>query len=316
MRKNSFEQEGKSISYFESKKMQPIWKESKPELKTVHSQVLLADALKQSDEFAKLNIDGANQIELPFLSTSMNKTFTEDHILVYAENQSINCTFFGPIARAGSDVKVCISSSDIAKFLSPSLLKEGNNSSGPFAKLNSTGAASFTVPGVSGGMYTLLVIDKNSSVALMAMPLLITPGNLTIQTPKKIIAGEVLKIKMNTTAAGNQTMIFAAVMISIQDYENASINLQNGTKNITLSLRSKSLEIVGKPSLSSDLLMEVMYLLPQNSAVGMQESQNQDAELSLITDAQWPKEFYILICVTYSPGRGLMGLNQEVIEVV
>jgi putative transposase len=40
MRKNSFEQEGKSISYFESKKMLPIWKESKPELKTVHSQVL------------------------------------------------------------------------------------------------------------------------------------------------------------------------------------------------------------------------------------------------------------------------------------
>lgn len=39
-RKNSFEQEGKSISYFESNKMLPIWKESKPELKTVHSQVL------------------------------------------------------------------------------------------------------------------------------------------------------------------------------------------------------------------------------------------------------------------------------------
>jgi putative transposase len=40
MRKNSFEQEGKSISYFESKRMLPIWKESKPELKSVHSQVL------------------------------------------------------------------------------------------------------------------------------------------------------------------------------------------------------------------------------------------------------------------------------------
>ena len=40
MRKNAFEQEGKSISYFESKRMLPIWKEAKPELKTVHSQVL------------------------------------------------------------------------------------------------------------------------------------------------------------------------------------------------------------------------------------------------------------------------------------
>lgn len=40
MRKNAFEQDGKSVSYFESKRMLPIWKESKPELKTVHSQVL------------------------------------------------------------------------------------------------------------------------------------------------------------------------------------------------------------------------------------------------------------------------------------
>ncbi|MGD0951023.1 MAG: transposase [Methanotrichaceae archaeon] len=40
LRKNTFEQEGKSVSYFESKRMLPIWKESKPELKSVHSQVL------------------------------------------------------------------------------------------------------------------------------------------------------------------------------------------------------------------------------------------------------------------------------------
>lgn len=40
IRKNAFEQEGKSMSYFESKRMLPIWKESKPELKSVHSQVL------------------------------------------------------------------------------------------------------------------------------------------------------------------------------------------------------------------------------------------------------------------------------------
>ena len=40
MRRNAWEQEGKSISYFETKRMLPIWKESKPELKSVHSQVL------------------------------------------------------------------------------------------------------------------------------------------------------------------------------------------------------------------------------------------------------------------------------------
>ncbi len=40
MRKNAFEQDGKSVSYFESKRMLPIWKEMKQELKSVHSQVL------------------------------------------------------------------------------------------------------------------------------------------------------------------------------------------------------------------------------------------------------------------------------------
>jgi putative transposase len=40
MRKNAWEQEGKSVSYFETKRMLPIWKESKPQLNSVHSQVL------------------------------------------------------------------------------------------------------------------------------------------------------------------------------------------------------------------------------------------------------------------------------------
>jgi putative transposase len=40
MRKNVFELECKSVSYFETKRMLPIWKQDKPELKEVHSQVI------------------------------------------------------------------------------------------------------------------------------------------------------------------------------------------------------------------------------------------------------------------------------------
>jgi len=40
IRKNAYEQEDKSISYYETKKLLPKWKEEKPELKNVHSQVL------------------------------------------------------------------------------------------------------------------------------------------------------------------------------------------------------------------------------------------------------------------------------------
>ena len=40
IRRDAFKQEGRSVSYFETKRMLPIWKESKPELSMVHSQVL------------------------------------------------------------------------------------------------------------------------------------------------------------------------------------------------------------------------------------------------------------------------------------
>ena len=39
-RKNAFEQDGVSLSYYDTKKMLPIWKEEKPVLKRVHSMVL------------------------------------------------------------------------------------------------------------------------------------------------------------------------------------------------------------------------------------------------------------------------------------
>ncbi len=40
VRKSAYEQEGKSVSYYGIKKLLPQWKEDKPELKGVHSQVL------------------------------------------------------------------------------------------------------------------------------------------------------------------------------------------------------------------------------------------------------------------------------------
>jgi putative transposase len=47
-RKNAYEQEGKSVSYYDTKKLLPQWKETKPELKEVHSQVL-QDVVKRVD---------------------------------------------------------------------------------------------------------------------------------------------------------------------------------------------------------------------------------------------------------------------------
>ncbi len=40
VRRNAYIQEGKSVSYYETKKLLPQWKDDKPELKSIHSQVL------------------------------------------------------------------------------------------------------------------------------------------------------------------------------------------------------------------------------------------------------------------------------------
>src|SRR5690554_5034149 len=48
MRKNAWEIEKQNISYFETKRQLPIWKRERPELKTVHSQVL-QDVTKRVD---------------------------------------------------------------------------------------------------------------------------------------------------------------------------------------------------------------------------------------------------------------------------
>jgi putative transposase len=40
VRKNAYETKGKSVSYYETKKLLPQWKDEKPELNNVHSQVL------------------------------------------------------------------------------------------------------------------------------------------------------------------------------------------------------------------------------------------------------------------------------------
>ena len=57
-------------------------------------------------------------------------------------------------------------------------------------------------------------------------------------------------------------------------------------------------------------------ILPGNSAAGLQESNDDKVELQPVTDAQWEKGSYILICFVYSPNEGLIGAKQETVEVI
>jgi methanogen extracellular protein (TIGR04279 family) len=125
---------------------------------------------------------------------------------------------------------------------------------------------------------------------------------------------------MNTIVPGNQSKFFAAILVSRNNYENASIGIaENKSINsfdITLSLGSKSLQINGSPKISSELLMGLLPLLPANSAIGLQESTQQGVDLILLPDQSWEKGEYILTGGIYSPGKGLLGIKQREVLII
>ena len=194
-------------------------------------------------------------------------------------------------------------------------------------QLNNSGDAFFALNGLSSGIYTIFIMDENNSVVLSALPLLVSKAELILQMPDNIKAGDFMQLKVNISTANNQSIsqsdnssrIFAAIMISRKDYENASLKLDtNGTKESlksTLTLGDKSMQIQ-LSNISSEQLMPLLYLLPENSAIGIQESKEPWADILLITDENWAKGSYILTSAVYSSGKGLLGLNQETVEVV
>ena len=142
-----------------------------------------------------------------------------------------------------------------------------------------------------------------------------------MQTPSIVQADDpFIQVMMNTTLPGNQSKFFAAILISRTDYENASLIVawNNSAKNldINLSLGSKSMKIKGPLKVTSGLLMDLLPLLPASSAIGLQESTKQGADLILLPDKSWQKGEYILTGAIYSPGKGLLGVKQSEILII
>lgn len=266
------------------------------------------------DERNGINISQANLIE-----RDSNHTFVFRSLAIYGESQNISGTYLGPERLARSEVSVMITDFDVLRFLSGlnnTARAEGN---GSLIRLNGTGDARFSLPGVSGGAYMISVIDNRNSTLLSASPLLAVRSGISIDAPAELKAGMPLKMRIKTASEkGNLT--YGAILISMKDYKSARLNIStNGTEkslSTNISLGDRTQEIEGLPSLSLQMLMGLMAVLPSNSAVAYQQSRNSEAELNMISDAQWDKGSYILTCAVYYSGKGLIGLGQKVIEVV
>lgn len=258
-----------------------------------------------------------------------------DRIPIYSINQSIAGAFLFPPQADASNLSVCISSFDLSFYLSDYrgagfggkecakniLALGGSNYTIKANDLNCTYCRSFLLSSTSSGLHSLNFFDEKNSSLLISMPLLITEGQTVLQVPSIVVAEEpFIQVVMNTTVPGNQSKFFAAILVSRNNYENASLGVaKNKTTNnldITLSLGSKSLQIEGPPKISSELLMDLLPLLPANSAIGLQESTQPGVDLILLPDKSWEKGEYILTGGIYSPGKGLLGIKQSEVLIV
>ncbi|OPY53319.1 MAG: hypothetical protein A4E49_01426 [Methanosaeta sp. PtaU1.Bin112] len=281
---------------------------------------------------SSIGFEGNDTLLMPKIALP-NGTASMEHferLPVYSINQSINGTYHSSLEPAASNISMCISPFDLSFFISDDY---GVDFSGKICEkyyplLNSSNSnyienaesKSFLLSRTRSGMYSLYFFDEEKSSLLISMPLLITEGQTILQAPSIVEADEpFIPVMMNTSVPGNESKFFAAILISRSNYENASLGIaKNRTTSgldITLSLGSKSLHIDGPISVSSKLLMDLLPLLPENSAVGLQESSHPGVDLILLPDNSWVKGEYILTGGIYSPGKGLVGIKQSVIHI-
>jgi len=273
---------------------------------------------QESSQATRITLDGTNPISIsvPHLSIGANGSYSYDQVPVLRENQSINGSLSGANPSA---VEICIDQLSVTKLLNSSPASGSHAScSGPSAALNQT-ERNFTLPGIKSGVYNLSAFDMNGTL-LTSLYMMVSKENLSLQIPDSILAGEPLKVKANISLEDqNQSLIFGAIMISAEDYQNMSLTLTSkdaGGYNSTLSLGDRSELLPEFSHISLDLAMNLINLLPSNSAVGMQESQQSEVELYLLTEETWPKGEYIMTYAVYSRQEGLLDLKQQKIMVI
>lgn len=270
-------------------------------------------------------LNGTNLIKAPkinFIMPGLNWTYPYSYYPIYSENQTISGRFLGPDQMAGTNVKLCISTFNLLRFMNASAidLADGrcNVSISPIG-LNSTGDGEFIIQGPQSGTYTLSAIDALNSTVISALPLIIAAEELSINSSAKVPPGGVLEATITSPRSDNITRYYGAVMVPRKDYEELklSIAINGSQRNIssTMAFGNRSLIIQGLPSISMDLLMKMSTILPQNSAIAMQVSNESGADLYLMTDPGLERGSYILTCVVYSPGKGILGMRQIPVEV-
>ncbi|MFB3764160.1 MAG: TIGR04279 domain-containing protein [Methanotrichaceae archaeon] len=268
-------------------------------------------------------LNGSNLIKAPevsLITPGFYWTYPYINYPIYSEGQRISGYILGTNQQAGTNVRLCASDFNLSKFLNGSAEKiaNGNCDTQPI-KLNDTGDGIFALEGQKSGTYMLLGKDELNSTILSMMPLIITAQDISVNSSAKMVAGGILKAAIKMRGFDNLTKYYGAILVSSKDYESIKLDIvSNGSqKNLSsiIAFGNRSMTIQGLPSISMDLLMKLSTILPQNAAIAMEKSSKPGVEFSLVSDPGWEHGSYILTCIVYSPGKGILGIRQIPVEV-
>ncbi len=271
-------------------------------------------------------IEGTNFIRMPVISLARldtNWTYPYDRQPVSSSNETISGIFFGSSSLANATVEICIALLNSSAFLSAVNVLDlpvDINCSGDSFRLNSSGDLSFAMPGRSPGIYALYVIERNATVVLSASLIIVAEEVITVEVPSEIPTGFPLEVKVQTSnRSDGRSRHYGAFLVPSSCYEAANLTMTgNGTRRGTwfaINMGADSVEFPGDLDVSMDLLMDLLVLFPPNSAVALQDTPKQEAELYLITEPDWEPGTYILTSVVLVED-GIIGLEQVELELI
>lgn len=279
---------------------------------------------------ARLVLEGASEVLMPRISlnaTEGNWTYPYDYYPVFSKNQTVSGTFFKNNSIAGSAIAVTVLELNTSSFEEAlrelyKLAVSGKEKIAGFTtlSLNRAGEGHFSIPGLSSGLYALLVVDTNKQSVLSAIPVLVTDDMISVESPDKAGAGDALGVKIRVLhGQANLSRKYGAAIVSWETYRESRIDMNSDFSRVgmtsTIDVGNESLKIVGEPKISQSLVDQILPILPQDSALALSESDKTEAEMYLIHDGEWKPGKYVLTCGVYS-NNGLGGIKQKIIEMV
>lgn len=292
----------------------------------------------------RISLLGCERILLPGMSLPSESEISQEVLFpeglaVYSRGMTVQGRIeipYVPHKVAPSGSTVCVAPLSLSAFLAldsgngplprPGICSEVLEWKGTGSdKATKVTGLSFSIPedemtGKRSGLYAIYALDRNRSLIAPAQAFFLTEGDAVLQAEDRHPSEtQSIRINLSSIRDDGRRRLFAAAIMSRKDYDNATIMMiMNESKPwpvLALSSASRAMEIEANPATFQGKLMDLISLMPENSAISMQESTQSSVQLVLLADEAWEKGDYVINCAVYSPGIGIEGIKQKIIEV-